>query len=298
MRADILAMVALLTIPTVAQQRGAVSGVSVHKATVQAGVPVEITITGANPCGAVRVDPGDDTERVTYPITQVPTTVRHTYHKSGQFKVRVEGMGNCDGAVSTFIQITPAPTAPSTPPAPSTPTPPPAPPRAPVRVSSMDADRDGVVTRGEWRGSDQAFRRQDKNNDGVLSGSEVQDDRQEVIVRAAERWASTGVQVRLGDVVRIESQGTVQLSANTSDTSSPGGAGSGRRAASAPLPDRPAGALIARIGNASPVFVGADATLRANASGLLYFGVNDDELSDNRGEFRVRIEAPERRNRR
>ena len=292
MRADILAMVALLTVPTVAQQRGAVSGVSVHKATVQAGVPVEITITGANPCGAVRVDPGDDTERVTYPITQVPTTVRHTYHKSGQFKVRVEGMGNCDGAVSTFIQITPAPTAPSTP------TPPPAPP-TPVRVSSMDADRDGVVTRGEWRGSDQAFRRQDKNNDGVLSGSEVQDDRNEVIVKAAQRWANTGVQVRLGDVVRIESQGTVQLSANASDTSSPGGAGSGRRAASAPLPDRPAGALIARIGNAAPLFVGADSTLRANASGLLYLGVNDDELSDNRGEFRVRIEAPERgRNRR
>jgi hypothetical protein len=290
MRADILTMVAVLTVPTVAQQRGAVSGVSVHKATVQAGVPVEITITGANPCGAVRVDPGDDTERVTYPITQVPTTVRHTYHKSGQFKVRVEGMGNCDGAVSTFIQITAAPTAPSTA------TPPPAPP-TPVRVSSMDADRDGVVTRGEWRGSAQAFRRQDKNNDGVLSGSEVQDDRNDVIVKATERWANTGVQVRLGDVVRIESQGTVQLSANTSDTSSPGGAGSGRRAASAPLPDRPAGGLIARIGNAPPIFVGADSTIRANASGVLYLGVNDDELSDNRGEYRVRIDAPSARRR-
>ena len=89
MRADILTMVALLTVSTAAQQRGAVSGVSVHKATVQTGVPVEITITGANPCGAVRVDPGDDTERVTYPITQVPTTVRHVYQKTGQFKETV-----------------------------------------------------------------------------------------------------------------------------------------------------------------------------------------------------------------
>ena len=294
MRADILTMVAVLTVPTVAQQRGAVSGVSVHKATVQAGVPVEITITGANPCGAVRVDPGDDTERVTYPITQVPTTVRHTYHKSGQFKVRVEGMGNCDGAVSTFIQITPAPTAPSprTPP----PTPPPAPP-TPVRVSSMDADRDGVVTRAEWRGSDEAFRRQDTNGDGVLSGTEVRDETNEVIVKASQRWANTGVQVRRGDVIRIESQGTVQLSANAADTSAPGGAGSGRRAPSAPLPDRPAGGLIARIGNAAPIFVGADSTLRANASGVLYLGVNDDELSDNRGEFRVRIDAPSARRR-
>ena len=289
MRADILTMVALLTVPTVAQQRGVVSAVAVNKPTVQVGVPVEITITGTNPCGAVRVDPGDDTERVTYPITQVPTTVRHVYQRTGQFKVRVEGMGNCDGVVSTSIQINPAPAAPPAP------TPPPAPP-AP-RVSSMDADRDGVVTRAEWRGSDQAFRRQDKNNDGVLSGAEVQDDRQEVIVKAAERWANTGVQVRQGDVVTLESQGTVQLSANRSDTSSPGGAGSNRRAASAPLPDRPAGGLIARIGNAPPLFVGADSTLRANASGVLYLGVNDDELSDNRGEFRVRIEAPQRRNR-
>ena len=291
MRADILAMVALLTAPAIAQQRGSVNGVSVHKPTVQTGVPVEITITGTNPCGAVRVDPGDDTERVTYPLTQVPTTVRHTYQRSGQFKVRVEGMGNCDGAVSTFIQITPAPTAAATS------TPPPAPP-VPTRVRAMDADRDGVVTRAEWRGSDDAFRRQDKNNDGVLSGTEVQDDRYEVVVKAGERWTNTGIQVRRGDVVRIESLGTVQLSANGADTSSPGGAGSGRRAASSPLPDRPAGGLIARIGNGTPLFIGADTMLRANASGALYLGVNDDELSDNRGEFRVRIEAPEGRNRR
>ena len=42
----------------------------------------------------------------------------------------------------------------------------------------------------------------------------------------------------------------------------------------------------------------ADPTLRANASGQLYLGVNDDYLADNRGEFRVRIETPPRRQRR
>ena len=43
------------------------------------------------------------------------------------------------------------------------------------RFRGMDIDGDGVITRAEWRGSDQAFRRHDRNNDGVLSGDEVRD---------------------------------------------------------------------------------------------------------------------------
>ena len=158
----------------------------------------------------------------------------------------------------------------------------------------MDTDRDGVVTRAEWRGTSDAFRRHDTNDDGVLSGAEVRDEPNEVSVKANERWSDTGFYVREGDVVRVESAGTVQLSADGADTSSPGGAGSGRRAPSAPLPDRPAGGLIARIGNGPPLFVGAESMLRANATGFLSFGVNDDHLADNRGEFRVKIELPAR----
>jgi len=37
----------------------------------------------------------------------------------------------------------------------------------------MDANRDGVVARREWQGSNQSFRVHDWNNDGVLSGDEV-----------------------------------------------------------------------------------------------------------------------------
>jgi hypothetical protein len=44
---------------------------------------------------------------------------------------------------------------------------------APIRFQSMDTDHDGVITRAEWRGSDDAFRQQDVNHDGVLSGKEV-----------------------------------------------------------------------------------------------------------------------------
>ena len=37
----------------------------------------------------------------------------------------------------------------------------------------MDANRDGAISRDEWRGSDQSFRVHDWNGDGVLSGGEV-----------------------------------------------------------------------------------------------------------------------------
>ena len=289
MRAEVWALSALLFVPVAAQQRGVVSAVVVPRTPAQVGVQVEITVTGTNPCGAVRIDPGDGTERITHAITQVPTTVRYVYRTAGRFEVRAEGMGNCDGVAAAGIQVNPAPAPAPPPPA----IPPPAPP-APGRVRDMDTDRDGVVTRAEWRGSDQAFRNHDTNGDGVLSGAEVRDEPDGVIVKAAERWTSTGVYVRRGDVVRIDSSGTVQLSADAADTSSPGGAGSGRRAPSAPLPDRPAGGLIARIGNSAPLFVGADSTVRANASGLLYLGVNDDHVSDNRGEFRVKVTVPPR----
>jgi Ca2+-binding EF-hand superfamily protein len=43
----------------------------------------------------------------------------------------------------------------------------------PIRFQEMDANRDGRISRAEWRGSDQSFRQHDWNGDGVLSGDEV-----------------------------------------------------------------------------------------------------------------------------
>ena len=42
-----------------------------------------------------------------------------------------------------------------------------------MRFQGMDTDNDGVITRDEWRGSDESFRQHDTNHDGVLSGNEV-----------------------------------------------------------------------------------------------------------------------------
>ena len=44
---------------------------------------------------------------------------------------------------------------------------------AQMRYEAMDTNRDGIVQRAEWRGTDRAFRNEDWNGDGVLSGEEV-----------------------------------------------------------------------------------------------------------------------------
>jgi Ca2+-binding EF-hand superfamily protein len=46
-------------------------------------------------------------------------------------------------------------------------------PDAPMRFEAMDTNRDGVISRSEWRGSDRSFANNDWNGDGQLSGAEV-----------------------------------------------------------------------------------------------------------------------------
>ena len=42
-----------------------------------------------------------------------------------------------------------------------------------MRFAAMDTNRDGVITREEWRGNERSFRNHDWNGDGRLSGEEV-----------------------------------------------------------------------------------------------------------------------------
>jgi Ca2+-binding EF-hand superfamily protein len=85
-----------------------------------------------------------------------------------------------------------------------------------MRLRAMDTDNDGVVTRAEWRGSDQAFREQDTNGDGVLSGEEVQGRAGQAVRSERQSRADQSAQLRAMDtdndgvVTRAEWRGTDQ----------------------------------------------------------------------------------------
>jgi hypothetical protein len=107
-----------------------------------------------------------------------------------------------------------------------------------------------------------------------------------VRVPAASSWVATGLTVRRGDIVSFDTTGEVQLSDNTADRAKP--AGTTRPAPLAPMPSVNAGALIGRIGgNGQPFGIGDQASVPMPGAGMLYLAVNDDERSDNAGEFIV-----------
>ncbi len=162
---------------------------------------------------------------------------------------------------------------------------------------------------GDW--TEARFRLLDRNGDNMLSLNEFlrgdpgaltmpgqepgargggRDAPEAILVSARAAWTDTGIDVRAGDVLTIRATGTIQYTGDTGALAGPDGARGRAATGDAPLPREVIGALIARVGNAAPFFVGATPdAFRAPRNGRLYLGVNDDVLSDNRGEFRVTV---------
>jgi hypothetical protein len=108
----------------------------------------------------------------------------------------------------------------------------------------------------------------------------------DVLVRADRTWTDTGIRLRAGETFRVDASGFVNWGPSRSDD--PDGEANSPYNANRPLPNRAGGALIGRIGNGQPFFVGAGMqSFRASTSGPLYLGINDDYLGDNSGSFRV-----------
>ena len=109
-----------------------------------------------------------------------------------------------------------------------------------------------------------------------------------ITVRATDAWTDTGIRVFEGDAVRLEASGEITFAPRMAV--GPQGAATAR-VEGAPFPERPAGALIARIGDDSaPIFIGAAGrTFRAVRSGVLWLGINDDHHADNSGAFQVHV---------
>lgn len=109
-----------------------------------------------------------------------------------------------------------------------------------------------------------------------------------VSVAADQQWTDTGVRVRSGDKVYFECSGKITWGKDRRDDC--GGEGSSHTNAGRPIPNRPGGSLVGRIGNGDPFFIGKEeGPVRMRDSGTLYLGVNDDMLFDNTGYWRVTV---------
>jgi hypothetical protein len=112
----------------------------------------------------------------------------------------------------------------------------------------------------------------------------------EVVVAANVAWVDTGIEVRSGQRVYFEAVGEVRWGPDRRD--GPGGEERSPYNAGRPMPRRPAAALIGKVGQDSTdlFFIGNDrGAIRLQNGGRLYLGINDDVLTDNRGNFRVLV---------
>ncbi|HJR59406.1 MAG TPA: LecA/PA-IL family lectin [Vicinamibacterales bacterium] len=110
-----------------------------------------------------------------------------------------------------------------------------------------------------------------------------------IVVSARQQWTPTGLIVRRGEQVTFNSTGEILLGGGPDDVAAPAGARSGRMDVAVPLPRSIVGALIGRIGNGQPFGIGNQTRVPMPASGQLFLGINDNNLDDNSGEFRVEI---------
>jgi hypothetical protein len=111
----------------------------------------------------------------------------------------------------------------------------------------------------------------------------------DVLVNAAQPWTDAGVSLRPGQTIYVEASGRVRWGPGRQD--GPAGERNSPRNAGRPIPGRPAGALIGRVGEGNDYFFIGDDTgpLRVRGAGRLYLGINDDFLQDNSGSFRARV---------
>lgn len=110
-----------------------------------------------------------------------------------------------------------------------------------------------------------------------------------VAVNGSAAWTPTGMTVRQGDRLTFNATGEVRLSTDSADVANANGSRAGRKAASAPVPEAAAGALIAKVGNSAPFPIGESQTVTMPANGQLFLGINDDHVGDNSGGYRVTV---------
>jgi hypothetical protein len=107
------------------------------------------------------------------------------------------------------------------------------------------------------------------------------------IVNANTPWSDTSVDVRAGQTIYFSAQGEVRWGRDRRD--GPEGERNSPSNPNRPMPNRPAAALIGKVGDGSDIFFigNEEGPIRVRSSGRLYLGINDDFYNDNAGIFRV-----------
>ena len=117
---------------------------------------------------------------------------------------------------------------------------------------------------------------------------DLKSEKKGIAVDGAKAWTASSVNVVAGQVVTITPSGSV--APNGKEYFGPEGVPLPRWRHYSRLPDSPHGGLIGRLGEEGPpVFVGSGGTFRMAGTGELFFGPNDKDLGNNKGEFKVDI---------
>lgn len=117
----------------------------------------------------------------------------------------------------------------------------------------------------------------DRNNDRNLE--------QSIAVYADRVWTDTGMTVRAGDILNFVPSGEIVWAPGHRD--GPAGEVNSGHNHGRPIHDKPAAALIGRIGNDTFHIGDGSSSFRAPTSGRLFLGINDDHPEDNQGHFQV-----------
>lgn len=151
-----------------------------------------------------------------------------------------------------------------------------------VRSIEFDDDNSGGGSGGGWDNGGSGSTGGGWGGGGNQGGMRER----EVMVDSREDWVDTGISVRPGQRIRFQANGKVRWGPGRTD--GPDGEKKSPYNASRPLPNRQAGALIGRVENESPFFIGGDSgEIRVRGGGRLYLMINDDYRQDNSGSFRV-----------
>ena len=151
-----------------------------------------------------------------------------------------------------------------------------------VRIPRRD------IVRIEFDDGDQGRFDRDERREDVQGGIPRGMRERQVNVTAREAWSDTGIHVRAGQAIYFQANGETRWGPSRRDSAA--GERNSPYNAGRPLPDRPAAALLGRVGENDMFFIGDQpGPFRVRSSGRLYLGINDDVLTDNSGALRVTV---------